>query len=299
MILAPEETARFYRIWFALLHYVNERRGLTAPFPLTHGEATLPQENAFTLRNALWADDTLRQSFIDEDPEDLPPADLELVASWRYRVAGSFYIERYLKKHTIFISQTTPTHAYGVLGLVSPVEEIVGPYLPLYVEAVLLPFEGRIIYDSLLVPYNVFFGSGIRASLKDAYRDAQEREGIITTLGPDAEEASPEEERAEIRQRNARVLAAFRKELARSGLSVKMTDQHVAMLQAFADGYMLMKEPPRGVLDLSTVDLEDYLATTGSAANRTSFKRFVRFLSNTGRVDYDLIMALTEFLKHA
>ena len=40
---------------------------------------------------------------------------------------------------------------YGVLGLVSDLEEIL-PYEPCMVGAVLLPWEDRIIYDSLLTP---------------------------------------------------------------------------------------------------------------------------------------------------
>jgi hypothetical protein len=42
----------------------------------------------------------------------------------------------------------------------------------------------QIIYDSLLVPYSVSFGSGIRRSLNEDYRQAQERDGVITSLEP-------------------------------------------------------------------------------------------------------------------
>ena len=114
------------------------------------------------LRNALWADDTLRESFIADNPAGLPPADLALVASWQYRLAGNFFIVRHLKKYAVFLSEGSPAHAYGVLGLVSPIEEVVGPTVHIYVQAVLLPFEDQIIYDSLLIPYSIFFGPGIR-----------------------------------------------------------------------------------------------------------------------------------------
>ena len=77
--------------------------------------------------------------------------------------------------------------AYGVLGLVNPIEEFVGPNLPIYVSTVLLPLEGKIIYDGLIVPYNVFFGGGIGRDLNDSYRNVQERRGIITSLTPDGD----------------------------------------------------------------------------------------------------------------
>ncbi len=245
MKLPPEQVARFYRIWFPLLNYVNAHRRLLPSFPMAPGENPIPPSDAHKIRTALWADDTLREQFIAENPTNLAPADLALVASWRHRLAGTFYIFRYLKRHTIFLSTTTPVHAYGVLGLASSIEEIVGPYLPVYVDAVLLPWEDEIIYDSLLSPYALYFGSGIRADLNDAYRDAKEREGIITRLLPPAELAEPEEQRKEIRARNSRVLAAFRRELAKTGLSLKMVEQHTSNIADFAESAPLAHAPPR------------------------------------------------------
>jgi hypothetical protein len=292
MILPVEDTERFYRIWFALLHFVNKQRRLVSSFPATWEE--VPISKVKTLRDALWADDALRRQFLDTNPAGLPPADLQIVANWQHRVAGTFFIFRYLKKHTIFLSSTGPAHAYGVLGLVSPIEEVAGPYLPVAAQAVLLPFEERIIYDSLLEPYSVSFGSGIRSSLQESYRDAQEREGLITTLLPEVR--SPATVRADIQRRNARVLAAFQKELARSTMSFRTMEQHVETIAEFAR-FLLKEEPPRGLLELTGRDLESYLRGQGVRANPVSFRRFVRFLGMTGRLEYTLADDLLELLK--
>jgi hypothetical protein len=299
MVLPPDQTERFYRIWFALLHYVNDRQHLVAPFPAAAGDAVIPTEDAYELRTALWADDALRARFVADNPARLPPGDLALVASWRHRLEGAFFIERYLKPHTIFLSEGSPARAYGVLGLVSPMEEIVGPRLPVYVQAVLLPFEGRITYDSLLAPYAISFGPGIRRSLRDAYRDAQEREGVITALSPPTPPASPEARRTALRGRAGLVLTAFRKDLLRAGLSPPTAEQHVDTVTAFLDAYLLGQTPPRGLLDLTRQDLRAYLTTTGRTANRVSFRRFVRFLTATGRLDYDLADDLSAYLRRA
>jgi hypothetical protein len=92
MVLPPAETDRFFRLWFALLHYVNARRRLVAPFPPTWGEAPLRAEDAYELRNALWAGDALRERFVADNPARLPPGDLELVESWRHRLEGVFFM---------------------------------------------------------------------------------------------------------------------------------------------------------------------------------------------------------------
>ena len=57
-----------------------------------------------------------------------------------------------------------------------------GPYLPVWTETVLLPFKNMIVYDGLLSSYNISFGSGIRRELNESYKDAKQRQGIVTCL---------------------------------------------------------------------------------------------------------------------
>ncbi len=295
--LSLTQAKHFYRIWFALLGYVNDQRRLLASFPTVPGEATVLPSDAKQLRDALWADDALRETFVAENSAGLPPDDLAVVASWQHRLAGNFYVFRYLKRHTVFLSSTRPTRAYGVLGLVSPIEEILGPYIPIYVQAVVLPFEDQIIYDGLLEGYSISFGPGIRGDLNDAYRSAQEREGIITTLLPVDAAANPDKVRGGVTTRNAKLLRAFGTELAKSRLSLTTIEQHVGTIEAFAQTYLLEGNPPRGLLDMTLGDVQTYLAGAGKRANATSFKRFVRFLLDTGRMDYERARPLQEFLK--
>lgn len=150
MRLPPQEVERFYRIWFALLHYVNTQLQLVPAFPAAPGEEAVSTEVTVQLRDALWANDALRTQFIADNPAQLSAADLALVASWQDRVAGPFYIFRSLHHYTIFLSHTTPAHAYGVLGLTSTIEETVPLPLPVDAQAVLLPFGHHISYDSFL-----------------------------------------------------------------------------------------------------------------------------------------------------
>src|SRR5438876_12196867 len=102
MRLPSQEIARFYRIWFALLHYVNTQLHLVPTFPATPGVETVSTEVTLKLRDALWANDALREQFITENPSHLSTSDLALVASWQYRLAGSSYICRSLQHYTIF-----------------------------------------------------------------------------------------------------------------------------------------------------------------------------------------------------
>ena len=256
MQLPAEQTARFYRIWLALLRYVNEERHLVPAFSASEKDAPLALSDEMQVRNALWADDALREQFIALNPAGLPASDLAVVASWQYLRAGSFSIVRALKTYTVFLSEEEPQRAYGVLGLSHPIEEMLPLPLPTYVQTVLLPFEGQIIYDGLLQSYAVVLGPGIRARLNEEYRNAREREGIITTLGPAALSAQPQEMRAAVLARNARILQAFRRDLSRKGLRSKTVEQHVGTIEDFAGTRLLQDDPPRGLSDMQLADMQ-------------------------------------------
>ncbi len=60
MRLLSQEIARFYRIWFALLHYVNTQLHLVTDFPATPGVETVSTEVTLKLRDALWVNDVFR-----------------------------------------------------------------------------------------------------------------------------------------------------------------------------------------------------------------------------------------------
>jgi hypothetical protein len=54
MILEPHETQRFYRIWFPLLHYVNERRNLVPELPASPQDDSISPDDAYKVSSALW-----------------------------------------------------------------------------------------------------------------------------------------------------------------------------------------------------------------------------------------------------
>jgi hypothetical protein len=138
-------------------------------------------EEAVPLRDALWADDSLRQAFVNENPAQLSHEDLAVVSRWQTRISGNFFVFRYLKRHTVFIDRSSAV--YGVLGLYSTIEELAGPRPPHVVETVLLPYGGRVVTDGILKPYSVRLGPGIRRSLAQTYSDARSSKRIVTRLG--------------------------------------------------------------------------------------------------------------------
>jgi hypothetical protein len=183
MLLTPQDAGLFFRLHRTLMFFVNQRLQVL-PDDLAGPEefSALAPEVRLKVRNALLGHTDLVPSFVEENPARLPDDELAIVRSWQHLVAGKFYLFRYLKQYTVFLSTDEPPVAYGVLALADPLEELVGPYLPVLAETVLLPFKDKIVYDGLLSAYRISFGPGIRRSLNDSFKEAKARNGVVTSL---------------------------------------------------------------------------------------------------------------------
>jgi hypothetical protein len=187
MHLSPADAAVFFKLTFGLQFYVSQQLNLQPTVKSLEAYAKLGQQDKMPVRDAVYAHPELIDAFVQANPTGLAKDELALVTSWKQFVAGDFYIERYLKKYSIWIDDSTPAKVYGVLGITHGLEEIIPrARLPIRVKAVLLPFKGRIIYDGLLSGYNLFFGSGISSSLQEEYMTAKQNGRILETLEPSA-----------------------------------------------------------------------------------------------------------------
>lgn len=302
MQLDTQEVERFYAIWKPLMIFVNRRRRLVPRMLPADFAGPWDIHEVMTIRDAMWADDPLREAFVAENPAGLSADDLAVVESWRHRRAGTFFVLRHLKKYSLFIEEST---AYGVLGLAGPLDEVV-PFTPCYVKTVLLPFGGRIIYDSLMAPHNITFGRNIRAELERTYADAKERGAILTSLLPSGPLDS-ETAREAARSSNAKVLDAFRAHLFGSGLSPKVVERDLTHVTTFAEGYLRDRPEPRSLREFGPHDLSGYVTQVQVVASvkdsqrralLTSLKRFVRFLRDTERMNYHTAEGALEVLKN-
>jgi hypothetical protein len=294
MILSEADSKRFYQIWWPLLKYVNSQQNIVEDFPEIPMVENVNVQDAIKIRNVMWNSPDLLDKFIQINPAQLAENDLELAASWKDRFSSQFVIIRHLKKHSVFLRCDEQPDAFGVLGIISPLHEIVGHSVPVMVETVLLPFENKIIYDGLIIPYSVSFGPGLRTRFNHVYRTAQELCRVKTAL---KFEDSVDEKMDAVAKGNQKVLLAFHKDLAASGLGDKKLEEHFEVVENFVKTYLLQSSPPCSLLNISVELLDQYFREQGKKANRVSFKRLVRFLYNSGRIDWEAEKVLVDYLK--
>jgi hypothetical protein len=182
MRLDPDDCERFYKLHKALTLFANRRLKVVKPPARSMGIVALPPQQRLNVRDAMVKNLDLIDAFVGENPYKLAPDELDIVRSWKDLVAGDFYVLRFLKKYTVFLTAKEPTVAYGVVALSDPFEVVIDRPLPFYCKTVLLPFRGKIVYDGLLSGYNVIIGGNMTRELNDAYNAAKRRHGIVTSL---------------------------------------------------------------------------------------------------------------------
>src|SRR3972149_4667618 len=145
MLLTPHDAELFFKLHRSLMCFANDRLQIIPDIGSPDEFSALSPERRCEVRNAFLDDTDLIAFFVDANPYDLLDEELDIVSSWRDQVAGKFFIFRYLKKHTIFLAAEGQPIAYGVVALAQPFEDLVGPYLPVWTETVLLPFKDMIV----------------------------------------------------------------------------------------------------------------------------------------------------------
>ena len=76
-----------------------------------------PLEAKAEARDALLDNAHLIQAFAEENPLGLDETTLQDVRGWQHFLRDTFFVERDLRKHTVFLREGTEPRAYGVLGL--------------------------------------------------------------------------------------------------------------------------------------------------------------------------------------
>ena len=232
MILSQDDAALFFRLMWGLQFYINQQLQLLPNVKSRDAYSRLDIQVTVVVRDALWKSPELIDAYVKENPDGLSSEELSIIGRWKGFVAGKFCIFRYLKDYAIFIGSSK---VYAVLGLYDRFEDLFqGRPLPILVEAVLLPYKGKIIHDGLYRSYSIDFGRGIRSSLNEDYAAAKQNGRIILALEPEAFSAKPAQPSRQLDKESEAIVAEIMRatERLRGGTAIQRTA--FALLRASA-----------------------------------------------------------------
>src|SRR3989344_697845 len=187
----PAEVERFFRLHKSLMFYLNTKKTLIKNLQSPEQVSKFPEE-VVELRKYLEENVTLINDFMQDNPLKLGSEEIKIIEQWRKGIYGQFFIVKYDEDITYFYHSETKK-CYGVLYLTEKLENMIGPYLPVCVDAWIVPYEDRIIYDGLLCPYPVSFGGNLRKTLKSEFEEALVTYGLITSFQHEQKKISDEE----------------------------------------------------------------------------------------------------------
>ena len=186
MYLSAENAELFYKLWLGLLSYVNKKHNVVPELGEMKSPAGLDIQKVGKIRNKLWEDKISIDEYVEKNAGTLTEREVNILAGWKNNVGGEFVVVKNLKNFSVFMTTEKKPKLYGVTGIYNSVSDMFPTYaLPLYVKAQLIPFEGRIIYDSVIFPYNVMIGRNMASDIRDSYNKVKASGNIITTLGDD------------------------------------------------------------------------------------------------------------------
>ncbi|NJD54712.1 MAG: hypothetical protein FIB07_17870 [Candidatus Methanoperedens sp.] len=181
MKLSKEEANLFYKLIWALLFYTNQKYPVIKELkePMLKDR---PPTEIVGLNEKLFSHPELIDSFVDENPFSFTLEELEIIKSWKNFIKSNFLIMAYLRAYTVFLKISGEQKVYGVLGLHDKIRDVIPPFLPQYVETILMPFRGKIIYCGYIHTHNVRIGENLRRGVQKEYQKAKSKFGIITSL---------------------------------------------------------------------------------------------------------------------
>lgn len=180
--LSREDGIEYYKIWYGLMHFVNERKHVIQATIKPDFPNITPEEEIYKVREALWENPELIDEYIAET--ELSKDRIEILSAWRNKhIKGMFFILEYQPDFAVAIglNENGEDQLYGIKGITHSIAFAFDQKLPLQIETVLLPFKGKLVYDSFIATVPMGFGDGAKAAFQEMYRKALGK-GILTTL---------------------------------------------------------------------------------------------------------------------
>ncbi len=186
MYLNDQERATFFKLFFDLLYCVNKEHKIIRGFGNERHPKSVDSQKAYQVRVKLFENPAWIEDYIQKYGAELTKGEREILLSWRhYFVMDQFVVMRHLAKYSVFMTfgDEDTTRLYGITGLNHPFADFFAKSdLPVMVDALILPFGDKIIYDGLFSSHNIGFGSGIRNSFTEQYNISKAKFGIIGQL---------------------------------------------------------------------------------------------------------------------
>jgi hypothetical protein len=145
MILKRAQEDRLIRMLLSLADYTNLEKKI-----INHD---MNQENVnfgndfHKVLQYLWSNTAIIDEYVATNPDKLSSSDLRTIRDWKYALPGPFMLVKHQDGYSYFMKDQ---RAYAVVSISEELSSILEK-TPMFVTTTLLPFEGSIVYDSIII----------------------------------------------------------------------------------------------------------------------------------------------------
>lgn len=160
----------FFKLRNFLFDYTNKKYNINCELKNVDDINNSQPEEVKQIREKLWSDKKIIKEYIKENPNNISKEIIQELENWNEKKINSrFVLYKYEEKYAVLLGKE---NIYFVKGLKDTIKNMIPENkVPIFVETVLLPFKGQIIYDSYIIQYNISFGKGIKETFDKEYKE--------------------------------------------------------------------------------------------------------------------------------
>jgi len=179
--LEKSDIRLFFKLYLGLIHGVNEiKKVIPSHEKQVYGKPIDFNNLIAPVREKMWQNPDWITEYLEANSSEFSDEEARILQSWKDNfVSNRFIAVKHYKNCTILLGDEK---LYAVRGISNSLQETYPVSPPYYLSTVLIPFKGRIIYDSIFYPYQIRFGGNMKASLNQEFKEIVAKHGIIETL---------------------------------------------------------------------------------------------------------------------
>ena len=131
----------------------------------------------------MWESRELLDKYIKLNHEKLSEEERSIIAGWKHAICDTFVVLRHLKSGSILLPIHNSSVAYIARGIYSSWDEMLrGAALPQLVTTTLIPFDGAIICDSIIMSHRMQLVGNEKRSVEESYKRIKVSGGVRKSL---------------------------------------------------------------------------------------------------------------------
>ena len=170
MHLNEAQANHLYDLLSALTLSANRAFGIVPAEELLRPDGSFDLDACKEVLDRVWDDPSLIDDLTERNPLGLAPRILAELTLWRNRITGPQLLLGYDRRGRALFS--IGGSRVAVVGVTQDIKEVIPEEPPTIVYVTLLPFDGAVVYDTMIRLLPVSYGPGMRSLLEQEVRES-------------------------------------------------------------------------------------------------------------------------------